>query len=132
MSIRIRGGYSRPEKPVEQWCTKRIHVRDGVEFAEFQPGDGTRYSVLLTSIGNEEVSRAVGCAPDAVLVTLTNFDHKSMFVGHGDCIHYSYIQEKLGITSISSAVTLAICISMLVDGRAVTWDEFEGSIREAV
>ena len=123
-------GYSRPEKPVGQWCSKFLICGKGSVFAEYQPGDGTRYSLLVTNIDNDEACKAIGCSPGSMLVTLTNHDRRSMFVCPGDCLHYSYIQEKLGVPT-SSAVTLAIIIAGLTKSKAMTWDEFEKRMGDA-
>lgn len=117
---------SRPSKPVNQWLTKKVSANDaGSMFHEFQPGDGTRYPIISTVLSTVEACEAIGCQSISYLCTLMwDCSMKSIVVAPGDVVHYSYVEEKMGVHG-PSAVTIAICLASIIGGQAVSWDEFE-------
>lgn len=121
--------YSRPSKPLDQWCTRRNRLNDHVEYAEFCPGDRTLYAVLVTAIDDAGVCKALGCVCPAQLITLTNFDCKSILVHPGHFLYYGYVEGVLGIPT-SSAVTMCEIVRHLTGIPGTTWDEFEQSNRQ--
>lgn len=107
-------------KPLVEAITKEIVLGARVLVAEYQPGDGTRYELLFTEVGD-----AVSGGTDAVIVTLINFPHApSMSVEkRGGFLAPSYVAEKLGVGD-SSSVTLAEVIAHFVGLEAYTPDRY--------
>jgi hypothetical protein len=96
-------------------------------FCVYEPGDGTRYAVLLTPLGWSEKARGkMGVSEHTWLVSLMNDPGsvKSFCVtaAPGGYIHYDRAQKvDLGLPS---SVTLTELLAHLLKCRCTTRDEF--------
>jgi hypothetical protein len=83
----------------------------------YEPGNATRYVVLLSNVGEklseETLGGFGGATKDMSLVTLMNFrgGPRSMFVAHhDDHLHWSRVAEKLSLGEADARVmTELIC-----------------------
>jgi len=107
-------------KPIAEAITKDRDLQGGSRFIEYCPGDGTRYELVFTPVGD-----APSGTSDSVLVTLVNFSHSpSMLVerGHG-FLAVQFVEEKLGIRG-ASAITLTEIIARFTDRDALSPEHY--------
>jgi hypothetical protein len=97
-----------------------------VRVVEYCPGDGTRYELVFTRLGN-----TVSGARDSMLVTLTSFRGcPSMLVEiDNGFLAPHYVAEKMDIHN-ASAVTLAEIIAHYTRRDAYTPDEYRAHVEE--
>ena len=84
----------------EKWQTKGIgacvrYIRDDkdIVFVDYQPGNGTRYSVCFTFLGLAGSEQIGG---NDVIVTIENL-RKCMTINSGGNVYWTYAAEKLGL-----------------------------------
>jgi hypothetical protein len=109
-----------------------VHREDlpGRTFIEYQPGDGTRYSLIFTDLQDfEKVSYHLGCQDDSVLVTLVNFSMSMVVAKNNGFLSWRYVHEKMGDSKASltqaSAFTLAEIIAHMTGREATTPQQAE-------
>jgi len=103
-----------------------------VRIVEYQPGNGTRYMLVITRVAepasSSELRNALGTGDqrDTYLVAKVNggFGTAMLVGGVHHLLHYSSVQEKLGV-GLSDAVVLAELIGNLLNLKHVTCEEFE-------
>ena len=85
----------RNKPTVEAGIQSRTDMGGGNEVVVYEPGNGTRYVLVLTTITEPEAASQLGCSKGSVLVTFPNTG-KSMFLDRkaGPVFSY-YVQEKL-------------------------------------
>ena len=97
-----------------------------VTFMEYQPGNGTRYQIVISSFVNlsAEVTDRIGCECDSVLVSLLNFPGVSPMIvkPNGGLLHYGYVMEKMKL-GMGDAVAIAILIGWFLGRPAIQWKE---------
>lgn len=71
-------------------------LTDGRQVVDYQPGNGSRYMLVLTRLEGEE-SRAVGCAgAPCIVIGLVNFEpNRCMIASHVP--YYLYVADKLNL-----------------------------------
>lgn len=86
----------------------------GSAVVEYQPGNGTRYLVVLADIRDEEAARVLGCPCPATCFTFP-LTGKSIILGwDDDILHWVYVKEKLGC-SFPDAVVLTELLAHLLN-----------------
>ena len=98
-------------------------------FAEAQPGDGTRYPILLTPVRDPEFAKRIGCETGYYICTLFHRKITSIVFDPRQHLSHIYIMEKLEI-SRSSAITVGEILNILIDVQCDTWDEIEKDQKE--
>lgn len=113
-----------------------IRVRQEMEgrlFVSYEPGNGTRYLLLLTKLDgfSESVTELIGVGPKCWSVTLLNREpHPLVFISdNGQLLHWSYVSEKLGLR-IPDAVVVAELIGHLTGRPYITGEEVMKSLDE--
>lgn len=99
---------------------------------EYQPGNGTRYVLVITELAgpytDERVRYALGTGNERathLVAKLNAGAGTAMLVGGVDhFLHYTSVMEKLGV-GISDAVVLAELLGELLNLRHMTCAEFE-------
>jgi len=92
---------------------------------DYQPGNGTRYVLVLTSLsGHPSQEKVLTREDQCALVWVQNFK-RGWIAGFGgtNLVHYSDIQKHLGC-SIMDAVSLAEIIGFLLNRPCVSVDDF--------
>jgi hypothetical protein len=96
-------------KTVEQGIVLRAALNESL-FIEYQPGNGTRYPLLITPIHDfptEARSRmGAGREPPTgreLMVTLFRDEYRTVLVG-GFFLAPSYLQEKLGVGEVDAVI----------------------------
>jgi hypothetical protein len=124
-------GYSLRTKPtVEDGVT---HVESTMDFnlIEYQPGNCTRYVVLISNIGERLSERSLnllGTSKGSVMVQLlSNLSNpRMMTIGNGDWIDPYWVQDQLKV-SMSDAVVLGELIGHMLNYPHMTCEQFEKS-----
>ena len=99
----------------------KVSEKDGnVWLVAYEPGNGTRYSVVLASLESLEKAGYV-LGGSTVLVHVTNFGRG--FVLPEGRIHHHFVQERLRC-SIFDAVVLGELLGHLFGEDCVTVEEF--------
>ena len=86
---------------------------EGSALVDWQPGNGTRYMVMFTSI-SEAQAKAFGCSDRAVLVSLIWEDGKGRawpFGAHG-LAHITYVAEKFAMQYEGDNLAIAALINI--------------------
>ena len=118
----------RRKATIEEGIVYRERLEDGREVVEYEPGDGTRYLIIvspLTGFSDTTCGRVgIGKDQENVIVTLANNPGavKSMVVSRGDFIAYDDVHKSLGFT-MASSVTLAEFLGWLLGGSAWSCEE---------
>jgi hypothetical protein len=109
-------------------------TKGGRQVVEYQPGNGTRYVLVITKVTNrgsvDSEARDIlgtGDATDTYLVTRLRGDqgHSMLVGGIEHSIHYKAVQTKLGCGLMSDAVVVAELIGYLLNMPHVSCEEFE-------
>lgn len=98
-----------------------------IKFVEYQPGNGTRYVLVITDLSclTVDALKSIGTRTDrsTYLVTKVEGNPGVMTVGGSDFLHYSYVADKFKC-SISDAVVLAELLGYLLNLKHVSCEEF--------
>jgi hypothetical protein len=98
-----------------------VDEADGnVRLVAYEPGNGTRYSLVLTTLGSLKRAEYV-LGKSAVLVYVTNFS-RGFFLPAGK-VHHHFVQERLRC-SVFDAVIVAELLGHLLGRECVTVEEF--------
>lgn len=96
---------------------------------EYQPGNGTRYTLTITTLSRFDSDEFLKCigreGPTWLLVWLNGSTGKAMTFGRG-LLHYNYVRDKLEC-SISDAIVIAEIVGRLTKNEHVSCDEILGS-----
>jgi hypothetical protein len=86
-----------------------------VGFSELQPGNATRYCLIVTPINGEKASQASGVeVGNGFLVTWMNgFQMPSMIVSRGMYVHESYVMNKMRVSEADASVLAEFINSFL-------------------
>lgn len=98
---------------------------DGFTFVDYQPGNGTRYCVTLMSTDEFDppVCERMGWESGSVVATLfSEKPYKSMMLAPTGFLHWSYVEEKLGVGE-SDAKVLAELFGYFLRREVVPCDE---------
>lgn len=137
MKISRSGTYSAVEARMRSELRTKASVNDGifsdevdgdVRLVEYQPGNGTRYVFILTSLEDKETAaRMTGHGGRPVLVYCHNY-RRGFITQHAgkDPVHYNQVRKEFGC-SIIDAVVLAELLGELLDRPCVSVD---GYLRE--
>lgn len=124
-------GYSlRTKKTVEDGIT---HVESSQDFQliEYQPGNATRYVLLLSNIG-ERLSEAslnkFGASKGSVMVQLLQDPSRprSIVLGFGEYVDPYYVSERLHV-NLADAVVLGELLGQMLSFPHMTCEEFSKS-----
>jgi hypothetical protein len=98
----------------------------GIRAVEYQPGNGSRYSLVLSDLSfMPTTSRAVKPPNGTVLVWCANFGKGWLTENYGSApVHFTSVREKLGC-SITDAVVLAELIGYLLSRPYVSAEDFK-------
>lgn len=108
-------------KPIEA-CATRV-ARDGDSLAvDWQPGNGTRYALLMVDLGR--LANTAECGDWQITWTTKRM---TMFISNSSFIHYNYVKEKLGC-GISDAICIAEAIGHMLGLSATSCEEFDPSL----
>ena len=108
-------------KPIET-CLTRV-ARDGNSLVvDWQPGNGTRYSLLMVDLG--KLAGVDECG-DWQITWITK--RMTMFLLNSPFVHYNYVKEKLGC-GISDAICIAEAIGHMLGLPATNCEEFDPSL----
>lgn len=81
--------------------SKRTYVsdiwQDGVRVVTVDPGNMTRYVIVLAKIPEESLG-ALGCDPGSYLVAIPNHERAHTFILQPDEVMATYVHEKLGLS----------------------------------
>ena len=81
-----------------------------------QPGDGTRYVLLVTPVVDEEAAKVLGIRPGSWVVSHAPGAGRysgSMFIAPGSLVSDSYVAEKLDVSPHTAGVLAALLRSLL-------------------
>jgi hypothetical protein len=126
----------RTKPTVEAGIVFREAFPDGREVVRYEPGDGTRYILIVSPLDgfSECTHREVGLCYrwDNVIVTYASDpgDPHSMITHRGGHIHYETVRERLK-TTLASSITLAEVIAYVLGGTALSCDEAHGLFASA-
>lgn len=95
---------------------------EGSRLVSYEPGNETRYSLVLTALSTFRKARYVLGTEAATLVYVSNYG-RSMILPEGETIHHHVIQEKMRC-SVFDAVVLAELLGHLTDEKCTTVDSF--------
>jgi hypothetical protein len=90
-----------------------------------EPGDATRYALLVTVISGELAHQA-HVVPGALVVTCLNLrgNPVSMYVRRGDRLHWEDINEGMGIHASGSCYFITELLALLFDVECETYEQF--------
>ena len=92
-----------------------------INFVEYQPGNGTRYQLLIvdtTKLG-EKANFALGADGGAVVVSFPLGGYKTITLClGGGYLSRDYVAEKIGSSSLSDVAVLTELLAYLTDRRA--------------
>jgi hypothetical protein len=98
----------------------------GVKFYEYQPGNGTRYHVVFSSLVgmNQYVKDRIGCDSRSYVVSLLNMPGISPMIVKmdGGLLHYQYVMEKMNLGK-GDAVAIAIFIGWYLGRSAISYKD---------
>jgi len=98
----------------------KVNDTDGsVRLIAYEPGNGTRYSVVLACL--ESLKKAEYVLGGSILIHVTNFG-RGFILPEGK-IHHHFVQEKLRC-SIFDAVVLAELLGYLLETDCTTMEQF--------
>lgn len=117
----------RTKPTVEEGITHRERLPDGREVVEYQPGDGSRYLLIISPLDGfsrctcERMGIGHG---DGVIVTHASDpgDSRSLITHRGATIAYNWLQPKFR-TTLASAITLSELVAFLIGGKALSCEE---------
>lgn len=99
---------------------------------DYCPGNGTRYIVMVADISGFGVALEIlgRGGKRCFQVSLLNGGHgKTMTCGSDDFLHFSYVQDKLGVNKVD-AVVLAELIGYVCGIDAVSCEQYLSTLRE--
>jgi len=117
----------RTKSTIEEGITYRERLPDGREVVEYQPGDGSRYLLIISPLDDftQCTCDRIGVSHgDGVIVTHASDpgDPRSLITHRGATIAYSWLRPKFR-TTLASAITLAELVAFLIDGKALSCEE---------
>lgn len=115
-------GYELRERSIEKSIIKDIKSGD-VRLVNYQPQNGTRYMVLMTSV-SAEIGLALGMGGVGAVFCLPLFPKRpAVMIVSGSFIHFRYVQEKLGVGLADAVVLAELFARLLPDCSAMSSEE---------
>lgn len=108
-------------KPIESCPTRVVRAANSL-IVDWQPGNGTRYALLIVDLG--KLSGVDECSDWQVTWTTKR---KTMFLSNSSFVHYNYVKEKLEC-GISDAICIAEAIGHMLDLPATGCEEFDPTL----
>lgn len=109
----------------------KASVQDGVKHFEsdgcssvldYQPGNGTRYTLLISTIPGEGGRKVLGCEPGSRLAFVQNYG-KAVFLPSGAPVQHEDVRKALGCSAVD-AVVLAEVLGTLLGEEHTSCDEY--------
>jgi len=101
------------------------------ELVEYQPGNGTRYLLLITSVRTIEGAEAkLGLQYNSVIVT-DMLHSRTMVLAPEGFLHWQYVKEKMELRSIPDAVVLAELLGHITGREAISSEEASRELQSA-
>ena len=127
----------RTKPTIEAGIVYREILPDGREVVGYEPGDGTRYLLIISPLDGFAMLTCleVGIDPSLKNVIVTHAsdpgDPRSLITYRGGHLHYEDVKRLLR-TTLASAITLAEVIAYLIGGTALSCDEAQKCFEEEV
>ena len=114
-------------KPIREAIT--MYETDGnVRYVEYQPGNGTRYRMLIVSMKGlcDSVRRAlgVGKSDDSWIISFPDTQYRSVVLSSGTFLAPWWLADKAGIRSESDGVVIAELIGTLLGLEHVSCEDY--------
>lgn len=90
----------------------------------YQPGNGSRYTIVVTRITHPKACKVLNFSDSAVVVNVLGMG--SMVIATHGYLTYGYVQQKLKC-SLSDAIVLAEVIGHLTGREAMSCEEYEAA-----
>lgn len=117
------------QRPMEE-CFREVEVHGNVKFVIYDPGNGSRFTLLVTDLSDFSYEAHVRLGyghRGAFLVTL--LDRGSMFVCKATHqVHFRNVQMSFSYLGLPDAIVLAEGIAHLTGLTAISSDEYDEAI----
>lgn len=109
----------------------RASVQDGIKHFEsdgcssvldYQPGNGTRYTLLISTIPGNGGRKVLGCEPGSRLAYVQNYG-KAVLLPPGVPVQHEEVRKTLGCSAVD-AVVLAEVLGTLLGEEHVSCDDY--------
>jgi hypothetical protein len=107
-------------RTLEEGIRNRMSTQE-VDYLDYQPGNGTRYPMVITAI-NDLMAEKLDMGSPGHMVTLVN-SLKSVFLAEGVFLHWSYLADKLDLHT-PDAVAVAEILGHLLGRPYVSAEDF--------
>lgn len=93
-----------------------------VRFVEYQPGNGTRYHLMLTNVTvfPKAVRDALGVGDGGVVVSFPLGNYRTSTLSSYGYLARSYVAEKIGSQNVSDVAVLTELLAFLLERKAET------------